>query len=554
MSEVWKQWEGQVADHKYQLQQYLGSTDHSVVFLATFRDPEPRQAAVKFISANLVNAEQQLAAWNRAAQLSHRNLLSIYGTGRCEMGDMDLLYIATEYAEENLAQVLPQRALTAEEARDMLNGIVEVLVVLHGRNLAHGHIKPSNILAIGDLLKLSSDTIQPAGVVREMRRERSAYDSPELPAAPYTPAADAWSLGVTLVEAFTQQPAVLPLNEQEEPIIPPELHEPFLGIARHCLRRDPKSRWTSARIAEQLNPAAAAKTSAATAGASASAATPAPAAATPVSTRPPVSPLNVPLSKEPAIPLAKLQPAAAVPTMSRPAKSRPTVSRPPVRTAPRAPRTAIILPNYVVPILAGVLVLAGIIALPKILRRQEAPASNTTSASASGGATGVPAEPPIKQAAPPRMSTAKPANSSADENPEPTSVRPLSQTATAAPAILRSSETKSPPTPKTSSDAPGRGEVLDQILPRPSASALATIQGTVRIGVKVHVDEAGNVSEAILDAPGPSKYFADLSLKAARGWVFTSPEAGGRSLPSDWSLHFYFTQSGVHATANQTKP
>ncbi len=555
MSEVWRQWEGQVADRKYQLQQYLGSTDHSVVFLATFRDPEPRQTAVKFISADLVNAEQQLAAWNRAAQLSHRNLLRIYGTGRCEMGDMDLLYVATEFAEENLAQVLPQRALTADEAREMLNGIVEVLVDLHGKNLAHGHIRPSNILAIGDLLKLSSDTIQPAGAVREMRRERSAYDAPELPDAPYTPAADSWSLGVTLVEALTQQPAVLPLNEQDEPIIPPELREPFLGIARHCLRRNPKLRWTSARIGEQLNPAAAAaKTVAAIAGASTSAATAAPAAAAPVSTLPPISPLNVPLSKEPAIPLGKLQPAAAVPPMGRPAMPRPTVSRPPVRTAPSAPRPAMVLPNYVVPILAGVLVLVAIIALPKILRRQEAPAPNTTSASVSGGSTSVPAEPPVEQTAPPKQSPAKTADSGVAENPAPTSARPLSQTPTAAPAILRSSETKSAPTPRTSSDDPGRGEVLDQILPRPSASALATIQGTVRIGVKVHVDEAGNVSEAILDAPGPSKYFADLSLKAARGWVFTSPEADGRSLPSNWTLHFYFTQSGVHATANQTKP
>jgi hypothetical protein len=43
-------------------------------------------------------------------------------------------------------------------------------------------------------------------------------------------------------------------------------------------------------------------------------------------------------------------------------------------------------------------------------------------------------------------------------------------------------------------------------------------------------------------------------LKAARGWVFSSPEADGRDVPSDWLLHFYFTQSGVHATANQTKP
>src|SRR5208282_293333 len=44
MSDVWKRWEGQVVDHKYQLQQFLGSTDHSVVFLAEFHDPRPDAA------------------------------------------------------------------------------------------------------------------------------------------------------------------------------------------------------------------------------------------------------------------------------------------------------------------------------------------------------------------------------------------------------------------------------------------------------------------------------------------------------------------------------
>jgi serine/threonine protein kinase len=563
MSEVWKQWEGRVADHKYQLQQYLGSTDHSAVFRAAVREPEPRQVAVKFISADMVNADQQLAAWNNAAKLSHRNLLRVYGTGRCRMEDMDLLYVAMEYAEENLAQVLPQRALTVDEAREMLNSVVEVLVDLHGRNLAHGHIKPSNILAIGDLLKLSSDTIQSPGAVRAMRRVRSAYDAPEIPDGPYTPAADVWSLGVTLVEALTQQPALLPLNEQDEPIIPPELREPFLGIARHCLQRNPKMRWSIARIAEHLNPAAAAPKAAAAATASASANVGASAAAGPaatatkpsVSTPPPISPLNVPLSKEPAIPLARLQPAtSASPPMPRPHMARPAVSRPPLRSVPRPPRKAIVLPNYVVPLLVGVVVLIAIIGMSKILRRQDGPAPNTVASSVSAGSTAVPAESSLKPSPPAKNTPDKQTTSVAEEKQGPTSALPLPETPAAAPAVLRSNETKPASAPKTSSVALGRGDVLDQILPKPSTSALATIQGTVRVGVRVHVDEAGNVSEALLDAPGPSKYFADLSLKAARGWVFSSPEADGRDVPSDWLLHFYFTQSGVHATANQTKP
>ncbi len=558
MSEVWKRWEGQVADHKYHLRQYLGGTDHSAVFLAEFRDPEPRQAAVKFTSADVPHAEQQLSAWNSVAQLSHPNLLRVYGTGRCMIEDREVLYVAMEYAEENLSQVLPQRALLAEETREMLNAVAGVLVNLHGKNLAHGHIKPSNILAIGDLLKLSSDTILPAGEVCEMRRERSAYDAPELPASPHTPAADIWSLGVTLVEALTQQPTVLPFNEESDPVIPPAVREPFAEIARNALRRDPQRRWTSAQVAEWLNPlAAATKAVGESASAPATPASPATAAPASLSAPLPVSPLNVPLSKEPAIPLGKLPPAQV---------AKPPVVRPPVKTAPRAPRHAIVLPSYVAPLLAAVLVLIAIIALPKILRRREQSASTTVASSVSAGSTSAPAvrtspsasrvDTTAKQPTPSNAAPNEAAHSTAPEQPALTPAQPLPATSAPAPepAVLRGNEAAPAPTPKTSSLSPMRGEAIDQILPKPPAKALATIQGTVRIIVKVNVDAAGNVSEATLATPSSSKYFADLALKAARGWVFNSPETDGRSVPSRWVIRFDFAQGGVKAFVNQTNP
>jgi TonB family protein len=96
--------------------------------------------------------------------------------------------------------------------------------------------------------------------------------------------------------------------------------------------------------------------------------------------------------------------------------------------------------------------------------------------------------------------------------------------------------------------------VLDQILPRPSSSALETVQGTLRVVVRVRVDEAGNVSQATLDNPGPSKYFAEKSQEAARGWVFLSPTVNGHSEPSEWLIRFEFTPKGVNAYPTQVKP
>lgn len=91
-------------------------------------------------------------------------------------------------------------------------------------------------------------------------------------------------------------------------------------------------------------------------------------------------------------------------------------------------------------------------------------------------------------------------------------------------------------------------------MPEVSAKARATIHGHVRVAVKIHVDAAGAVSSAILDSPGPSAFFADSALKAAHQWAFTPPERNGKSVESDWILHFVFTASDTKVTPLQTAP
>jgi len=108
--------------------------------------------------------------------------------------------------------------------------------------------------------------------------------------------------------------------------------------------------------------------------------------------------------------------------------------------------------------------------------------------------------------------------------------------------------------PSTSASSLTRGDVLDQVLPDAPAKARATIRGVVRVSVRVQVDPTGNVAEASLDSAGPSKYFADLALKAARNWQFASPEIGGHSAPSEWLIRFQFSPSGSKAFPKQTAP
>src|SRR6266403_2057081 len=283
MSDFWKQCEGQVIDNRFRLQRYLGGTDDSAVFLTQFAGSPSKKAAIKFIPAG-TTADLQLSLWRRVTQLAHPHLLRILDIGRCRLENRDRLYIVMEYADEDLSQILPQRPLTASEAREMLEPVLDVLIYLHGKGLVHSRIKPSNILATADQLKLSSDTLFPIGESRKSPSKFDAHDAPETATSPLSAAADVWSLGMTLVETLTQRTPAMQPGSQADPAVPDTLPQPLLDVARHALRRDPRRRWTVPEIAARLNPIAVA------AAASQS-----------------VSPLAVPLSTVRAVPAAKLQ-------------------------------------------------------------------------------------------------------------------------------------------------------------------------------------------------------------------------------------------------------
>jgi len=535
MSDFWKQCEGQVVDNRFRLQRYLGGTDDSAVFLTRLADPQSQKAAIKFIPAGPA-ADLQLSLWRRVKQLVHPHLLRIFEIGRCRLENRDRLFVVMEYAEEDLSQILPQRPLMDPEARQMLEPVLDALVYLHSVGLVHSRIKPSNILATSDQLKLSSDTLFPIGESRKLSRKFDAHDAPETAASPLSTAADVWSLGMTLVETLTQHAPVLQPGSQADPTVPDTLPQPFLDIARHALRREPRRRLTIAEIAARLNPVAAA----------------AAAGMTQSVPQPAVSPLAVPLSTVPPVPVAKLQiPRSDVP----PAKAQ---AQPPRPQAANAPKQTLVLPNYLVPVAAVLLIIVAIIALPKILGHRSDSSSSASPASAPPAAQPNRVEQPAHRQA---ASAPRPSSPAATESTrqaaaekKPAAQPQSSPVAAPTPASVRTETFPSASAPSASASSPARGEVLEQILPDVSEKALATIQGVVRVSVRVQVDPAGNVSEATLDSPGPSQYFADLALQAARRWQFASPEVGGHSVASEWLVRFEFSPAGPKAFPKQTTP
>src|ERR1700685_2316852 len=161
-TEFWKRWEGRTVAEKFLLQSYLGGSDDSAVFLTSIEGAGGKaDQAIKLIRTSLSNVEsvKPLARWLSNRELNHPNLIRIFQAGRCEIDGTAMMYVVQEYAEENLSEILPERALTAEETRAILPPILNALQYLHDRGIAHGHIQPSNILAKADVVKLSSDAL-----------------------------------------------------------------------------------------------------------------------------------------------------------------------------------------------------------------------------------------------------------------------------------------------------------------------------------------------------------------------------------------------------------
>jgi TonB family protein len=116
-----------------------------------------------------------------------------------------------------------------------------------------------------------------------------------------------------------------------------------------------------------------------------------------------------------------------------------------------------------------------------------------------------------------------------------------------------SGETGAAPAP-TAKGSARLGQVAGQVLPDVPREARNTIRGTVKISVRTDVDASGRVVSAKLDSAGPSKYFAKLTLDAARQWKFRPPNLNGGDVGSEWVLRFELTRTATKVRPVQVSP
>lgn len=254
-NEVWGKWEGKLVDGKFPLQKWLGESDQSAVFLTERGGGSQQKAAIKLIRVDNLDSNDQLSRWAESAKFPHRHLIRLFGDGRFQVDGVPFLYVVMEYAEENLAEVLPLRALSAAEVSEMLLPAATALAPLHQAGFVHSRVKPSNVMAVDNQLKLSSDGLYKTGE-RRNRRTISAYDAPEVGAVGWSPAADVWSLGITLLAVLTQNEPKGNVGSLSEVSVPAAIPQPLRGILQSCLQIDPGQRCTVNDILDQFSPQA----------------------------------------------------------------------------------------------------------------------------------------------------------------------------------------------------------------------------------------------------------------------------------------------------------
>jgi TonB family protein len=535
--DTWQDWEGRVVGGRFALGLYVGGSDHSAVY---FTEIGGVRAVVKLVAADNADAEAQLARWEAACRMAHPNLLRVFETGRWHADEeRDMFFVVMEYADENLGEILNERALTPGETRELLPPVLDALQHLHEQNLVLGDLKPSNVLAVGQNLKLAADGVRRSGSRVTGREQEDWRAAPEVLKSSVSARNDIWALGLLVAESLTRQrPAWDRAKEEEEVKLPGGLPEPFAGIVQGCLQREPARRCSLADIRKLLNRPAETKPAEVVpirpeTGKGASLAPSRLNGGSAADSATPSAPQQPPAPHAAASPVASAEKQLAretVPSQNTAAVLPPAIAESSHPETERGPepheryRSSLSLQSleaeaqpsgraaddrqrfvrFAIALLVGVLAIVGLVRIFGTSRQEAKPA------------------------------------------------RAESQPAAQAPGSARPAAAR--PAAQNVSSKPSSGGVANEVLPEISRAAQSSIHGVVKVKVQANVNEAGDVTVAGLAAHGPSRYFAKQALDAARQWKFAPPVVAGAPVPSRWNIEFAFKRGGVKVDSKMVAP
>lgn len=250
---------GRVIADKYRVVSFIGSGSVGWVFEAReeMDGVDLGRVAIKLLPVHHDQRAKVLTEIAAMAKLRHTHVLSYMNSGYIQGGLLEgTLFIVMELAEACLAQrLVSPTGVRREECVQVATHMGVALQFLHRQGAVHRDVKPANILLVGDVWKLADfglvRAVEGSMVTASGRKGTLRYLAPEtVVEGKVGPAADMYSLGVTLLECLTGHVAHTGDTDglfirnlmEKEPTIPESLGSHWKRLLQGLLARDPRKR------------------------------------------------------------------------------------------------------------------------------------------------------------------------------------------------------------------------------------------------------------------------------------------------------------------------
>ena len=237
----------------------VGRGTHGVVLLVKDRRISKVRALKLFRLPEGVAREKLARAMMPVLRLKHAHVIEVHESGVIE----GLPYLSMSFITgTTLAQMISKQAIELDSQVLVLEKVARTLAETHARGIAHGNLKPTNILIdengnphLTDFgLGAIEGIPQAGGVVSDVE-----YRAPEQGEGPGSASGDIYSAGVLLFKALTSRTPHQLGSESASamPRVPsainPSAPADLEAICLRCLKEDPAGRYANMKaLAEDL--------------------------------------------------------------------------------------------------------------------------------------------------------------------------------------------------------------------------------------------------------------------------------------------------------------